>query len=175
MPLSPARMPIGYNKGMSTRLPSQEELKCRFLYKEGQLYYRTRASRRCKPGDLVGSVGGGKRGGYRQTIVDGVQCKVHRLIWKWHYGTEPALIDHINGDRLDNRIENLREATNRENGWNRKAKRDLPPGVYRHQGKYRVRLYLGKPNVSVGMFATLDEAIAARDSALASYAERSSD
>jgi len=167
-------MPSRYIRGMNTRLPSQEELKRRFFYEDGQLYYRIRVSQRCKPGDLVGSVNNCKRGGYRQTIVDGVPCKVHRLIWKWHHGTEPTIIDHINGNRSDNRIENLREATNRENCWNRRHKRDLPAGIYHHQGRYRVRLYLGKPNVSVGMFTTLEEAIAARDEALEQYGERSS-
>jgi len=113
------------------------------------------------------------RDGYRKTIVKGISYGVHRLIWKWHHGTEPSLIDHINGDRSDNRIENLREATVRQNAWNRKRKRALPAGVYLHQGRYRVRLYLGRPNVSVGMFDTLEEAVEARNKALEEYIEHS--
>lgn len=151
-------------------MPSRSELLERFSYSSGHLYYRKRVSQRCKAGSIVGAV---NEEGYRCTMMGGASFKVHRLIWKWHYGTEPQLLDHINGDRSDNRVENLRAATKRENGWNRKAKRSLPPGVYHHQGRYRVRLYLGKPNVSVGMFATLGEAIAARDNALASYGENS--
>ena len=111
--------------------------------------------------------------GYRKTIVKGISYGVHRLIWKWHHGTEPSLIDHINGDRSDNRIENLREATARQNAWNRKQKRTLPTGIYLHQGRYRVRLYLGRPNVSVGMFDTLEGAVEARNKALEEYIEHS--
>lgn len=45
----------------------------------------------------------------------------HRLAWLIFYGRWPkAQLDHINGDRYDNRIANLREATNRQNQQNRK-------------------------------------------------------
>ena len=161
---------------MSNRLPSKQELRSRYRYDDGQLYYRYRVSQRCKEGDIVGSVNRSRNNGYRQTIIKGVTCRVHRLIWKWHYGTEPATIDHINGDRSDNRIENLREVSVRENSWNRKKQRDLPPGIYHHhRGRYRVRMNLGRPNIHVGIFDSLDEALIARDKALANYGECSSD
>ena len=48
--------------------------------------------------------------------------KEHRLIWLYHYGVWPDnQLDHINGIRDDNRIENLREATNQQNMFNRKS------------------------------------------------------
>jgi len=44
---------------------------------------------------------------------------MHRAIWVWHYGCFPTMtIDHINGDKSDNRIENLREVSDRENKLN---------------------------------------------------------
>ena len=59
--------------------------------------------------------------GYRYIKVGGKLQLAHRLAWLYYYGEEPVgLIDHINGDRLDNRIENLRIATFSQNAANAK-------------------------------------------------------
>ena len=46
----------------------------------------------------------------------------HRVVWLWHHGTWPECIDHINGDFRDNRIENLREASLKDNMGNRRKR-----------------------------------------------------
>jgi len=49
----------------------------------------------------------------------GKQHKAHRLIWLYVYGEMPKEIDHINGDRQDNRLENLRSVTRSQNQFNK--------------------------------------------------------
>lgn len=48
-----------------------------------------------------------------------VNLRYHHVVWVWHKGYWPAELDHINGDKSDNRIENLREVTRSENNLNR--------------------------------------------------------
>lgn len=58
--------------------------------------------------------------GYGVLTMFGNQYRMHRVAWALHYGEWPAnQIDHINRDRSDNRIANLRDATSRENNANR--------------------------------------------------------
>lgn len=97
---------------------------------------------------------------------------MHRLVWAWEYGWEsvPRYIDHINGDRMDNRLENLRATTLSLNAHNaRRRKKSLPQGVFVNKGSacnpyyamitHRSRLW------HLGVFATVEEAQAAYDEA----------
>ena len=60
--------------------------------------------------------------GYLVAMVLGKTLKAHRVIWALHYGKWPALyLDHIDGDRANNAISNLREATPSQNGCNRRS------------------------------------------------------
>lgn len=74
----------------------------------GEIYWRTSGKGR-NMGQAAGTVGSQ---GYRQIRVRGKQYRAHRLAWLMHYGAWPAhQVDHINGERDDNRIENLRDVT----------------------------------------------------------------
>ena len=71
---------------------------------------------------------------------------MHQAVWAWHNGCFPTLqIDHINGKRFDNRIENLREVTQSENmrnmvyPWKPNARTGLP-GVYKNGSGYRIKV-----------------------------------
>ena len=74
------------------------------------------------------------------------KIKMHHLVWALHNGRLPKQIDHINGDRGDNRFENLREATARENSlnavypWKPNAKTGLPGICLKSDGRYGTSL-----------------------------------
>lgn len=85
-----------------------------------------RISNKCYSNKVAGSIN--SRNGYLEVRLDNVLYKGHRLIYKLLTGKEPELmIDHIDGDVKNNRIENLREATNQENCRNSK-KRNIGRG-----------------------------------------------
>jgi len=60
--------------------------------------------------------------GYRHGSIDNVNYLAHRIIYKIIYDDEPQEVDHINGDRSDNRIENLRYANKSTNQMNAKKR-----------------------------------------------------
>ena len=62
--------------------------------------------------------------GYTYVGIPGRVVLLHRLLWVLYHKTNPTILDHINGDTSDNRKENLREVTSRENSQNKKCHRD---------------------------------------------------
>lgn len=97
--------------------PTQAELLSLFEYWDGSLYYRTAPLSRRQLGDKAGSVDTST--GYRIVKINSVRYREHRLIWVYMHGKLPTdVIDHINGDRADNRITNLRDVSQAVNMQN---------------------------------------------------------
>lgn len=57
---------------------------------------------------------------YARISVQNKPYPVHRIVFLWHHGYLPQVTDHIDNDRLNNRIENLREVTHQQNSFNKK-------------------------------------------------------
>lgn len=89
----------------------------------------------------------------------------HRLAWLLFYGEWPAgHIDHINGNSLDNRIANLRLATNSQNHMNQRVRRDSKlglKGVHRVGNRFQARIQKDGKRLNLGLFGTPEEAHAA--------------
>lgn len=89
----------------------------------------------------------------------------HRVIWAMSAQEWPENeIDHINGDRSDNRIENLREATSADNKRNTKVRRDNSSGykgVSRYKHKFRARIRVDGRLINLGDFDTAEDAYGA--------------
>jgi HNH endonuclease len=106
-----------------------------------------------------------KSNGYLRIGLGGISHGAHRIVWAHFYGQHPCgFIDHINGDRSDNRISNLRIVTRSQNNTNRgpSSRNKLGvKGVSLSRGKYRVMIKAGDKHHFIGRFDTIDEASAA--------------
>jgi len=100
--------------------------------------------------------------GYRRIAFNRKLYLEHRLAWFLTHGKWPIYsIDHINCDRTDNRINNLREATRAEQGYNKPSSNPTGfKGVRRHGNKFRADIKLAKKTY-LGLFDTPEEAHAA--------------
>jgi len=123
---------------------------------------------------LAGAVAGCESvDGYIVVRHGGRQYRAHRVIWAMHYGSWPERdLDHINCNKSDNRIVNLRLCDNARNQWNVPARdgSSAHKGVGRHKGKWRARIRVGDGRrIELGAFATEEEAAEAYRSAALAY------
>jgi len=101
---------------------------------------------------------------YRSLKVDGMQYKEHRLVWLWYYGEMPEFdLDHLNGDGLDNRPENLRldtDGTNMRNAVKYSRNTSGYSNVYwqKEVHKWMVQVGIRVGTVYGGLFDDIEEA-----------------
>lgn len=151
---------------------SQSRLKELLHYnpKTGVFTRRIATSRRVKSGDIAGSKNGD---GYILIMVDSKRHLAHRLAWLYMHGVWPTdQIDHINGDRADNRRCNLREATRAENAQNTIARPNNKVGylgVTKDRSKYKAQIGVDGAIINLGLFATPEQAHQAYLSAKAKF------
>ncbi len=121
--------------------------------------------RRVKAGDAAGHY---VTKGYLQVQWKGRGWASHRIAFALSHGRWPtAQIDHINGHKDDNRISNLREATNQQNACNRPSRNASTgmKGVTLHRGRYVARCSVGGRSKHLGCFDSAEAAHAAYVSA----------
>ena len=107
------------------------------------------------------------RTGYQIICVDYIRHMAHRLAWLIHFGDWPSgYIDHVNGVRSDNRINNLREASLSQNCQNSKVRKDNTSGYKgvskdHYTDKWLAQVWKNGQHHRVGLFPTKEEAFAA--------------
>ena len=118
-----------------------------------------------KVGDVAGSQHGG---GYLRIQVQSRDYLAHRLAWLYVHNSWPKdQIDHVNRNRSDNRLVNLRDVTNKQNLQNAgKYSHNTSghPGVswHKQRSKWQAKITHNQKQIHLGYFENLEEAIAAR-------------
>jgi hypothetical protein len=110
---------------MEKKAIDQDYVLSAFDYQDGQLIRKI--GRVNEIGCIAGCVHKGT--GYVHIKIKAKAFKAHRLIFLYHYGYFPEFVDHIDGNKQNNRIENLREASKQENCQNQKVRWTNSSGV----------------------------------------------
>lgn len=145
---------------------NQELVRGLYTYSDGVLFNRIEMSSRSKVGKPCGYE---TAEGYQRTCIFRRKYFLHHLIWIYHNGDIPEgmLLDHVDGDTTNNRIDNLRLATYSENTMNRPLSSQNKSGFVgvSFRPKYntwRAAITVNGQFIHIGTFATKKEAIEAR-------------
>jgi hypothetical protein len=136
---------------------SQELLQQTFSYEDGNLVWKKQIGKR----SFIGKIAGSNVHGYYRIGLLNKEYLTHRLIFMFHHGYLPKEVDHIDGNKLNNRIENLRPASHSENLNNQKLRVDSISGhknvgwASREQ-KWRVRVTKNGKQKHIGYFIDRD-------------------
>jgi hypothetical protein len=138
---------------------TQERLHEMFEYRDGILYRKISLGR-AKAGDRVGFV---NDKGYVAVNIDKQCIVLHRIIWMMQHGEMPSLIDHIDNNKQNNRIENLRLADKFENAHNRPIHKNNTSGckgVYwcGRTEKWKTQIMCNRKSYHLGYYESLEEA-----------------
>lgn len=102
--------------------------------------------------------------GYKTGCLFNSRVRAHRIAWALYFGSWPKdQIDHINGDRSDNRICNLRESSNAENQWNTSVRSYSSSGLKGigrkgDSGRWMARISVNGERKYLGTFTTPEDA-----------------
>lgn len=143
------------------------------LYESETGVFRWKEMRGGSPhGSIAGSI---KWNGYHSIMVDEKNYMAHRLAWLYVYDEWSTIdIDHIDGNRSNNKIENLRLASRSQNNINSGPPKNNTSGirgVYWHKkaGKFTASIGVNGKSLYLGLFSSREEALSARLSAEIKY------
>jgi len=133
----------------------QQKIREYFDYSDGVLYWKTKTAHCVKVGQPAGTLD--KRTGYHRVRVDSKFQKTHRVIFLYHHGYLPDFVDHIDGNKTNNKIENLRGATFSQNCMNQKISTRNTSGTkgvmwHKRDKKWVVQLRVNSKCHSFGYF-----------------------
>lgn len=128
---------------------SKQDVENNFIYQSGTLLRRSTGKRGYKRPD-----------GYVYTRIGGKSYGEHRLVFLLFNGFIPEQVDHINGDRQDNRPENLRSASHSQNCMNRKNMGASSKGCYWQpkRGRWIAQIGFQGKRITIGYFESLEDA-----------------
>ena len=133
-------------------------LKNNLYYKDGALYWKRFMGGKAKENSRAGSF---HRTGYVHIQLKNKVYKEHRLVFAFFNNYCPEFLDHIDGNRSNNKIENLRPATRGQNNRNSKipiTNTSSIKGVGYWRGKWRARVDFERKHFFVGYFKTKEDA-----------------
>jgi hypothetical protein len=141
---------------MADNILTQDCLHKLFDYKDGNLYWKEDNRAKKIKGMIAGYI---TKNGYRAIRKNGKFYLAHRLIFLYHYGHLPKFIDHIDRNRQNNKIENLRECSLQQSAFNR-----LPPqkstsgfrNVTKNKEKWQVHLNFKNKCMYFGSFDNIE-------------------
>jgi hypothetical protein len=132
---------------------------------DGYFIRKIRTCNAVNTGDIVGHI---DKDGYVQVGIQAKHYRIHRLVWLWHNGYMPEnFIDHINRNKIDNRIENLREVTNQCNIRNTGNRENNTSGVkgvswYCSRNKWTAQIMVNHKQYHLGYYKEICNAVLAR-------------
>jgi hypothetical protein len=152
----------------------QQTLKLLFFYNKGKLYWKARPLEAFKKYSAyvmwnkryaLKPAGSPNKRGYIRIGIAKKYYMAHRLIWLYHRGWLPEALDHKNGNPSDNRMSNLRPATQTQNRWNSRRRISTTTnikGVYRRpSGHYEAHICADYKRIHLGTFKAKKDAIRA--------------
>lgn len=145
---------------MKTQHTQGKDIKDYLSYnKKTGVFTWIKTSGKAKAGNVAGT---NHKSGYIQIVFNYKIFFAHRLAWFFHYGLWPKNgLDHINGDGFDNRIDNLRDVSQRENTSNRDYHRKgklVGCSFYESKNKWKAQIYENGKQKHIGLFDTELEA-----------------
>ena len=130
-----------------------------FEYRDNTLYNKI-SRRKARAGDQAGAI---RDDGYRQVCIFSKVYLLHRIIFMYHNGYLPSLTDHIDGNKQNNAIENLREATKSQNAYNIGISNKNKSGVKgvswcKKRNRWRACCRVNTKLIHVGFFKEIEKA-----------------